>query len=386
MSFIKEKSKTKPINKKKIIIKICVSAFSGLTFGVVAAIVIAALEPQVSNFLGEEQKQTIVIEAENTDAYQNTSQVISTTPIDAQKWQYTLYAKGNEMASALVSAGADESKCGIIFSMEGSQITILAEGFWEEETETSVRFFDGAKVTGKVSGLDKSTGIAILSVAKAGVPLATQQKLGLADFGNSRTLNRGQYLIGVGNPLGKASTIITGVVTGTNETVSYVDREYSLISTNIPAKTTASGFLIAENGNVVGVITHATDEAGEWNTLTAIGISELTDVIESLANAKAIPYVGIEVTTVTEALEKEYKLPKGVYVDRVVLNSPAMNGNIQVGDVIVGIGKKEISTVKQLQEAIMDCEPGDKIKFTVSRQSNGEYRSVICEVIVGVME
>ncbi len=90
-----------------------------------------------------------------------------------------------------------------------------------------------------------------------------------------------------------------------------------------------SGALINLNGEVIGLVTQGYSSEGDQNTLTAISISELKPVIEMLSNNKDIPYIGLEITTVTNTIAKENDIPKGVYIKDVKMDSPAMAAGLQ---------------------------------------------------------
>ena len=74
---------------------------------------------------------------------------------------------------------------------------------------------------------------------------------------------------------------------------------------------------------MIGLVTQGYSSEGDQNTLTAISISELKPVIEMLSNNKDIPYIGLEITTVTNTIAKENDIPKGVYIKEVKMDSPA---------------------------------------------------------------
>ena len=69
--------------------------------------------------------------------------------------------------------------------------------------------------------------------------------------------------------------------------------------------------------------------SGDDNTLTAISVSELKKIIEMLSNGKDIPYLGLNVVTVTEQIAQEYDIPRGVYIKEVMLDSPALVAGLQ---------------------------------------------------------
>ena len=109
-----------------------------------------------------------------------------------------------------------------------------------------------------------------------------------------------------------------------------------------------SGALVNVDGEIIGIVMQGYSSAGDENTLTAISISELKALIEMLSNGQDIPYIGLEVTTVTAAIEREYEIPKGAYIKDVCMDSPAMAAGLQNGDVITEIDGDEISYGRKL--------------------------------------
>lgn len=74
------------------------------------------------------------------------------------------------------------------------------------------------------------------------------------------------------------------------------------------------------SGEVVGIVMQDYS-SGDENTLTAISVSQLKDIIEKLSNGQDIPYLGLKLTSVTSDIEKEYDIPKGVYIKSVGIDS-----------------------------------------------------------------
>ena len=56
-----------------------------------------------------------------------------------------------------------------------------------------------------------------------------------------------------------------------------------------------------------------------------------------------------------------------------MIDSPAMVGGIQNGDVIVKLGTQEIRSFREYKEAMMKCQPGDTTMVTLRRPSKEGY-------------
>ena len=126
--------------------------------------------------------------------------------------------------------------------------------------------------------------------------------------------------------------------------------------------------------------------AGDANTLTAISISELKAIIEMLSNGKDVPYLGLELTTVTNDIAKEYDMPKGVYIKEVKMDSPAMAAGLQSGDVLTKMDGDSIFTVDGYENRLLELAPGDTVKITFERQGTDGYTEIDCEVEVSVLQ
>ena len=153
---------------------------------------------------------------------------------------------------------------------------------------------------------DGNTGIAILSVPMESVETDTLDAIQVAVLGNSLTTTQGTIAIAVGSPLGTNYSILTGNITSTTNSISTIDSNYTVFTTDIVGSSSGSGALINLNGEVIGLVMQGYSSAGDENTLTALSISEIKAVIEMLSNGKDIPYIGLELTTVTNDIAEEY--------------------------------------------------------------------------------
>src|SRR5574344_807519 len=102
--FIREQIKEKPINKKKIIEKVCTCALCAVVFALVAGVVFAFVEPRMEQLLANKsnpaQTETDTESKETeTQTESETEQVVSTEPVtftleDYQTLQKELYQIG----------------------------------------------------------------------------------------------------------------------------------------------------------------------------------------------------------------------------------------------------------------------------------------------------
>lgn len=232
---------------------------------------------------------------------------------------------------------------------------------------------------------DGNTGIAVLSVKASELTESTKNAIAVAVLGNSLTVTQGTIAIAIGSPLGTNYSILTGNITSTTNSISTIDHNYSVFTTDIVGSSNGSGALVNVDGEIIGIVMQGYSSAGDENTLTAISISELKALIEMLSNGQDIPYFGLEVTTVTAAIEREYEIPKGAYIKDVCMDSPAMAAGLQSGDVITEIDGDEILTAENYEKKLLSLKPEDTVEVKIERQGPEGYTEITCTVEVSVL-
>lgn len=409
--FIKEKRKDIPLNKKKMVIQagyVCVLA---LLFGVIASIVMAFLQPRIEELLYKEEPVVSIPEDNPTEAM-STEDTESTengegkdTPIDMVVWQPTiedyqmlhnqLYAIGQQANRFVVTVTGVQSETdwfnndyenrdqgsGIIVANSSQELLILTEKkIIVSAQEVYVTFIDDVTVRASMKQYDGNTGIAILSVPLSAMQESTMSEIAIATLGNSLAVTQGTLAIAVGSPMGVNFSILTGNITSCNNTISTIDANYNVFTTDIVANENGSGALINVNGEVIGLVMQDYSRQGDENTLTAVSISDVKTLIEKLLNGKEVAYLGLGISTVTSEIEKAYDIPRGVYIKEVKMDSPAMAAGIQSGDVIVEMDGAAIYDESAYEKRMAQVKPGDNVRLIIKRQSNNGYVSLRCDV------
>jgi len=430
-SFINEKIKEKPLNKKRLLFRMAFCVGMAVVFGLVAALVFTYFQPKFQQMMYPEQKPTVTIPkdemmaAETTEETDDTEEPEPETETEQEtepeieqpaaeqpeKWeleladfqalQNKLYAVGKEVNKSIVTVtgvrsdtdwfkNPYESKgqaSGIIVAENGSELLILTERkVIADVEEIYVTFIDDFQVEASMKKYDGNTGIAILSVPIQNVDEATMEAVQVAVLGNSFTTTQGTVAIAVGSPLGTNYSILTGNITSTTNSISTVDSNYTVFTTDIVGSSSGSGAIVNLNGEIIGLVMQDYSSAGDENTLTAIAISEIKTVIEMLSNGKDIPYIGLELTTVTNDIAREYDMPKGAYIKEVEMDSPAMAAGLQSGDVITKVDGENIFNVDGYESRLLSLAPGDMVEITIERQGAEGYTEITCEVEVSVLK
>lgn len=414
-SFIKEKIKDKPINKKRMLIHMGYDILCAIVFGAVACFVFVCLKPHIEEWRTPKEDQTISIpkdeepqvEEEPEEEVQQPQEpepvyVQEELGIDGyQNLQKELYAIGKQANKSVVTvtgvtSGVDwfntpyESQnqtSGIIIANNGQELLILTEKKAIADAQSlNITFTDNETVPAVLKKYDGNTGIAIVSVNLTDISEDTMNRIEVATLGNSLTLTQGTVVIAVGSPQGAINSVLCGTITSAQNKVTTIDNNYTIFTTDMVGGENGSGVLLNLSGEIVGLILKDYGNQGDRNTITALSISELKQVIEDLSNNKDIPYLGLRISTATEDISKNYSIPKGVYVKSVEMESPAMAAGIQEADVIVKINGQAVSTVEQYNQVLMGLTPGTEVKITVKRQGAEEYVDLECSAVVGILQ
>lgn len=398
MEFIREKTKKKPINKKKLIKRIAIAI--GLVLCVVF-ILYALFQFE------KEENDGSVLHTENVGETETTEEEIALTPeisltiSDYQSLQNALYEIGANVNNSIVTITAEAEEhdwieesyestwqgAGFVVSQTSDYIYVLTETrLIEDVSNIKVVFVDGASAKATLLRSDKSTGLAVLTVEKRLMQLETRRAISIAKLGDSDTVTSGAIIIALGSPLGSNYAILSGNVSSVENKVSMRDKNYGLFTTDIITSRNGSGILVDINGKVVGIIALSFAGAEEVGALTAVSINDVKHMITSMINGKERADIGLYVSTVTEVISKEHNIPEGVFIKEVVTESPAMKAGLQSGDVIVKINDTVISTDTDLSKKLENLIPGTICEIKVKRQSADAYYDVTCEVELGIVE
>ena len=420
-AFIKEKIKDKPLNKRRLLKFAVIMVPFAVAFGLIACFVMTLVQPHMQNLLYPKEESAVMIprdalemeteivetetesekETETTVPVYNITEKQELEVTDYQQLQNKIYAIGKEANKSIVtvtglSSGTDwlhasyESTAkasGIIIANNGQELLILTEKkVIADAQDIHVTFVDGTLAKASLRQYDGNTGIAVLSVALSEVAETTLATVKTAVLGNSYMVKAGNVVLAIGSPLGTNFSIAAGDITATTNSISTLDATYHVLNTDIVGNSSASGVLINLNGEVVGFIMQSFGREENQNTLTAVSVSELKGVIEKISNNQQIPYLGVNLNTVTQEMEEAFDLPKGVYVKSVEMDSPAMSAGLQSGDIIIAMQGTEITEVSDYTEKLMSLMPGDSINITIKRQGTDGYTKITCTATAGVLE
>lgn len=419
-TFLREKIKERPINKRKVFKQSLLTITLAVTFALVACFIFFFFEKgALDGFKKEQDVQKIHLNLQETteeilpedmiikeevpeeteqpvyDPEEETAMIaeaIAAYEPDIDDYQ-GIYSKmrtlANETNKSLVSVIGIQDKTnwlntsyenktrtsGIIIEDNGTDLFILTKAnIIGDANEIVVSFFTTQECTATVKSVDENSNLAILTVPLANIPDTTKSAIKYAAWGNSKfTCKTGDLIIAIGDPLGYGSSIGYGVITSTGSEINGWDQNFALITTDIYGSSDADGVLINKSGKIVGIINQEYNRSEYRNLVSAIGITELSGLVEDLCNDVTRPHMGVSVTNVPTVARNYYNVPMGAYITDIKMDSPAMDSGIHKGDVITAINDAVISSVLDYEAELLTYKPGDNIVVTIMRPSGDTY-------------
>lgn len=415
-SFIQEKIVPKPKNTKKKLFRItCYTIVLGLIFGVVSSFTFHLSEYTMKKWSSEEPKEPISLTDGSDESVEKaivqTPSVVANdknmnnqkdkiTPYDiSQTYDIRSYEKmysvlkqlANESRYSMVTVSAvkdatswfdkknSEQSYGLIIRIQADYIYILCNyKKIKNANKIVVEFFNQETVRAKFMGCHKETSLALLKVKSKLISGRTKGKIKEAVLGNPYQIGCGTPVLGLGAPDGTMKSIAAGYITAQRIDKSIVDGKLGIYHTSVVENPYGEGFFINMDGKVLGVITHCYKEKSDQNIMSFIDIMQLKPIIESMLNEKKTSYLGVKVSSELSSNDlKKLNVSYGVYITDIIVNSPAFKQGLRTGDVITQIDDTSISSVAGLMAKIAEKEPGDKMKFTIMRESKSEYPKVV---------
>lgn len=270
------------------------------------------------------------------------------------------------------------SGSGVIVSPDGYIVTnhhVVNEG-----SEIHLTLNDKREYEAELVGSDPTTDIALLKIDAKDLPYVS--------FGNSDSLQIGEWVMAIGNPFRLESTVTAGIVSAKARNISILDNEASVesfIQTDaVVNQGNSGGALVNTNGELVGINAAIITQSGKYEGYSfAIPSNLAKKVIADLREFGEVRrgILGVSIKNITDELAKKIGLEevKGVYLDYVNPNSAAKKGGLQNGDVITGIDGTMTNTFPRLQEIIARKRPGDLLNVTYFRDGEAADAEVRLE-------
>ena len=251
---------------------------------------------------------------------------------------------------------------------------------------------NGNQVDGTVVGTDQVTDLALVKIKEF-------PDLESAKLGDSEDIQVGDWAIALGTPYGLESTVTLGIVSSLHRDINslgFSDKRLDLIQTDAAINPGNSGGpLINANGEVIGINTLVRSGPGAGLGF-AIPINLASKVTNQLlTNGEVIhPYLGAQLVLLNERIAKEHNqdpnalifLPErsGALVQSVIPQSPAEEGGLRRGDLVINAGGNAINDPRSLLMQVENAQIGKPFELEVLRNNKEITLSIKPAALPGI--
>ena len=238
-----------------------------------------------------------------------------------------------------------------------------------------IRLADGTRAEGTVLGSDPNVDIAIVQID--GEVLFEE-----ADFALSDTVQVGQLAVAIGSPFGLEQSVTAGIVSAVNRAVPHANvidgspTIVEMIQTDAPINPGNSGGALADRqGRVVGMNTSIRTDgivSGNLGVGFAIPSDTILLVADRIVNGESLDVGFLGVSGQNPALGRA-----GALIVDVVEGSPAWDGGLMPGDLVVSVDGSPILGMSELAAKIRISSPGTEVEIGVIRNGQEAFFKVI---------
>lgn len=403
-SFIKETIKEQPTDRKRLAVKFLTAAVCGVIFGACAAGTMALIVPKALERFGTAPDQKAVVtltpsvKAEQVTPTPEATEQEKTSASTA--WQNDLsdgmsqIAEEPRRALVRISAAGEDSDLlddsfleygdeeGFVFLKNSEAFYILTVSDQMQEADKfTVTFSDGTVTDGILCKKDLRTGFFVIKVPFTSVDEETQEKIPAAPLVTADDMKQTESVIAIGSPSGDYDSLMGGTITSVTGTLKVADEEYGMLTTDMVGSEEGGGILLNSSGEVAGIIWN--QEEDRTNVIRAVETAQLRPLLESMANGEDICYIGIMGATISSYQSENLDVPRGVYVDAVDEDSPAMTAGIQNGDILHALDGQEVQSMEEYASVLQGLNKGTRTTVNVYRKNpSGGYEDVQLKVTI----
>ena len=289
----------------------------------------------------------------------------------SDSWLYRLYG---ESIPKRIGNGS-----GVIVSPDGYIIT--NDHVIKDASEIEVTTNDNKTYIANLVGTDPYTDIAVLKIESS-------KSLSYIPFGDSESIQIGEWVLAVGNPFNLNSTVTAGIVSAKSRDLNQLDRKnQSFIQTDAAVNQgNSGGALINTKGELIGINTAISSITGGFVGYSFAVPSNLArkvfeDILEFGNVQKGL--LGVSGNALNQDLAKKLNIneTEGFYVNNVEPNLGAEKAGIKKNDIITKIDLIKINKFSDMSGYLSTKRPGDIIKVEYIRNKKIFKTNVVLKKI-----
>lgn len=226
---------------------------------------------------------------------------------------------------------------GVIWTADG---LIITNAHVARSTRPQVELWDGRRFEARVKAYDPHRDLAALQVESSGLPLAVH--------GDSTALRPGELAIAVGNPLGFAGAVSTGVIHSIGPLLGMGAQDWVRATARL-APGNSGGPLANAEGHVIGINTAI---------VNGLGVAVPSRDIGQFLKRGSRPRLGIAMRPVAYDGRR-----RGLLILEVETDSAAGMASLRVGDILVGVNGRPLESIEGLHAALDSGVPVVRLAF-----------------------
>ena len=238
---------------------------------------------------------------------------------------------------------------------------VIAEAY-----RVTVTFSDMSAYPATVVATNEHPDLALLKI-NAG------RDLPVVKFGDSSKVKIGDTVLAIGNPLGLATSVTSGIVSAINRDVrtsafdNYIQTDAAINHGN------SGGPLFNTAGEVIGVnwaLIQPSTTGGSIGLGLSIPSRDAAFIVDQMRkNGRLKPgWIGIHTQQVTQDIADAAGLDgvRGALIKELIPGSPGARV-LQVGDIVVGVNGQPVPDARELVRTVGESAEGTKLRLTVFR-------------------
>ena len=238
-----------------------------------------------------------------------------------------------------------------------------------EQLDVTVALADKREMRADVIGVDPATDLAVLKIAAKNLPTIP--------WGDSSRLKVAEWVLAVGNPYQLSQTVTLGIVSAVGRTNLGVSTYEDFIQTDAAINPgNSGGALVNARGELVGINTVIFSQSGGYQGIGfAVSSNLARRVVNDLQQYQEVRRgtIGLspdQYVPLTTRIAEEMKTPdtRGALIYRMYRNSPAYQGGLRPGDVVVSFNGTTVEDPGHLSRLMSDAAIGSTASVTVIRE------------------
>lgn len=242
-----------------------------------------------------------------------------------------------------------------------------------EADEIQISLIDGRTLDAELVGSDAGTDIALIKVEA--------DDLTEMPIGDSEDVRVGDFVIAIGNPYGLSHTVTSGIVSALGRTGINRDGFEDFIQTDASINPgNSGGALVNMAGELIGINSMIFSRSGGnvgigFAVPTAIASSIMGQILDFGEIRRGLLGVNIQTIDKEAAETLDIDLEGGALVTRVFPESAAEKAGLEVGDIIVGVNDKTVTSAAELRNTIGLLRSGDSVGIRYVRDNKSKTTS-----------